>query len=653
MPPKRASSGPAVIISGPVYSDGDASHRPDPSKETRAWEEGYLQVLADTWMRDEGRAQPGRIYKLDRLPAGYEAWERPRPSNPKHVDRWLYGHPSHKKFDSPNRFVPHFKYLMKYASGEACKCDLCSYGKGKSTPRTSSAAKRLTRPPPLNRGPVDEEGTPDLFCALFSLLKHEGSLSRTIEETASLDWRAEKPLVDTMAKRIPRQPSFKPRNGETVLYLRPLPLGIELRQDPKTQQFVFQDTLNSRSAGCPRWFAGVVTQVPSSAGDTVYPLPANGSHEPDPLSLSVTGYRIEPLPSINDTDKNLSKQHSYVPLNLIRPFCFWKPLLQGIPGSEWHVSIQNAIIASATVSLVDRQHFTGLWPDASILSRGIHVGAECYWIGDTVRLLNESPSPSPSTVVMRIQQIVTTFHNLIPEPANPNVITGNRCDKITVTIKGPVYSNTNLSSSTPPLNPSVPAKTLSDPMQTFNTQWYPIGHPDKIHSASFSNIHSRLYESSALESYFPSLAPSTLLHLDTKGENITHARSIAAATDERIAARNGNRNGKRWFWAGCRAVGLDLASVNGVEVAGYDGERRPKVWREVLGVVDGRRDRVEEEDDDEEGRKNGDGSELNGSSGGDGGGEEDDDVMEIDPPDRKEKEVRVVVQVPVPVQGMR
>ncbi|KAL8697244.1 MAG: hypothetical protein Q9224_002409, partial [Gallowayella concinna] len=371
------------------------------------------------------------------------------------------------------------------------------------------------------------------------------------------DWRAEKPLVDTMVKRIPRQPAFIPRNGELVMYLRPLPPGIELQQGAKTQQFFLQDTLKNRSAGSPQWLAGVVTQVPSSAGDTVslYPpsqvsIPANGSHEPDPLSLSVTGYRIEPLPSINDSDKNLSKQHSYVPLYLIRPFCFWKSLLQGIPESEWHVSIHNAIIASATVSLIDRQHFTGHWPDASINSRGLYVGAECYWIGDTVRLLTEPPSPA--TIVMKIQKIITTFHNLIPEPANPNIVTGNKCDQITITIQGPVYSTLNPTPSLDDNNP-VPTKLLSNPMRTFNnTQWYPINNNpnDEIHTASFSTIHSRLYESSALTSYFPALPPPTLLHLDSKGEPIIHARSIAAATDERIVGGEDEERGKKWFWAG-------------------------------------------------------------------------------------------------------
>ncbi|KAI4235037.1 MAG: hypothetical protein L6R40_006583 [Gallowayella cf. fulva] len=538
----KASEGPPpVVIKGPSYSDGDASHRPDASKERRAWEGGYLQLLATTWMKDEGGAQPGKKYVLDRLPAGYEAWERPRPSDPTHIDRWLYGHPSHKKFDSPNRFLPHFKFLMKHASGDVCMCDLLP----------SSAAQIVSLYAPA--------------------------------------------------------------------------------------------------------------QVPPSA---------EGGHEPQ--SLSFTGYRIEPLPSVNSSDKNLSKQHSYVPLHLIRPFCFWKFFLQGVAESEWHVSIHNALTASATVSLVDRQRFQGRWPDAAIHSRGLYVGAECYWIGDTVRLLFKTSSPSTeisaaidktSVVVMRIQRIITTFYNLTPEPSNPQLVTGNRCDQITITVQGPVYVS-NLSASMSQLRPAS-AKDLSDPMKTFNTQWYPISpHPNDIHSASFSNIHSRLYEFSACESYFPALPYSALLHLDSTGEATTRARAIAAATDERIVRDGGSH--KRWFWAGCRAEGLGLQRVNGVEVGAYDGEREPRVWRQVLGVVDGRSGggereegghrAIEDEENEEEeksgegggGRRSstslGEGRKESGREGGNGEeDDDDDDVIEIEAPEKKRARIEVAV----------
>ncbi|KAL8778297.1 MAG: hypothetical protein Q9213_007484, partial [Squamulea squamosa] len=535
MPPKGTSGGPLTIIKGPVYSDGDASHKPGQGNFTRANEDGYLQFLADKWMKEElGKLLPGIRYTLDRLPAGYTAWERPRPSKPSRVrcnqfDRWLYGHPDQKKFDSPNRFYPHFRYLMKHGSGEACKCDLCAPTKQKPGPpipakRPLAAVNRQTRPQPLNRGPVDEEGTPDVYCSLFALLKHEGSLSRAIEERASLDWRAERPLVDTLSKSTPKQPAFIPWHGEIVLYLRPLPASIQLQQGPKTQQIFLYDTQKNRSAGSPKWLAGVVTQIPSTYIGTasLYPpqskLPVKANQETEEPSLSLSGFRIEPLPSPNSPEKHISKQHTYTPLHHIRPFAFWQLLLMGIPESEWHVSIHNALTASATVSLIDRARLHGRWPNASIYSRGLFVGAECYWIGDTIRLLFES-SHKPddalyknTLVVMKIQHIITDFHNLHPEPPpNHDLVTGNRCDKITITLHGPVYTSNREASSS-----QLRATTdLSPTMQTHNnTAWWHLSHPNDIHSASFSNIHSRLYESEAVASYFPALPDSALLSLD-------------------------------------------------------------------------------------------------------------------------------------------
>ncbi|KAI4093539.1 MAG: hypothetical protein LQ339_007677, partial [Xanthoria mediterranea] len=591
MPPKRISGGPMVVVQGPAYSDGDASHRPETGNLTRANEDGYLQTLAEKWMREEvGAAQPGRRYTLDRLPAGYQAWERPRPNNPKHVDRWLYGHPDQKRFDSPNRFYPHFKYLMQHGNGEACQCDLCgskgrTRGPSKSTARPQAATKRPTQPAPLNRGPVDEEGTPDVYCSLFTLLKNEGTLSRTIEERASLDWRAEKPLVQKFASVIPKQPAFIPRSGEIVLYIRSLPPGIQLQQDPKTHHFSLHDTIRNRPAGSPKWLAGVVTQTPSTPLDSASlypPPPGDGTHPTDSPSLNQSGFRIEPLPSPNSSDKNLSKQHTYTPLHLIRPFAFWQHLLAGTLEPEWHISIHNALTASATVSLINRSRFTGHWPNAAIYSDGLFVGAESYWIGDTVRLLLPPPNPpnapNPTTLlVLQIQKIITQFHTLSPEPSLPALVTGNRCQRITLTIQGPVFTSSRpqTSLSSHHRRRAHPTRQ-SPPMRTYQgIEWWHLDAPEEIHSVSFANIHSRLYESEAVASYLPTKAN---IHHETETEiemeSILQARTIAAATDERIVDTDANqdREGEtakgKWFWADCRADGLDLQSVNGVEVGG-------------------------------------------------------------------------------------
>ncbi|KAL8733020.1 MAG: hypothetical protein Q9166_002418 [cf. Caloplaca sp. 2 TL-2023] len=621
---------PPIIVKCPSYSDGDASHRPDKNSQTRSNEDLWLQKIAERWMKEDG--------------GGLQAGP--------------------KKKGSPRTSVTH----------------------------PLAAPRRPGRPPTLQRGPVDEEGTPDVYQSFFTLLKNEGSLSRSIEERASLDWRAERPLVDNLSKKILNQPSFIPRNGEVVLYLRPLPPNIQLRQDPKTQHFFLLDTQNNHSAGAPQWLAGLITQVPLKTPAHVSLNPPSAirsketNHEIDTPSLNLSGFRIEPLPSPNSSDKNLSKQHTYIPLHLIRPLAFWQSLLKGTPESSWHVSIHNALTASATVSLIDRYNFVGRWPNAKIYSRGLFVGAESYWLGDTIRLLFES-SPSlkhsstldlNTTVVMEIKQIITSFYNLAPEPSNDRIVTGNRCDMITITLQGFVYTSKIEASSS---RVRVRASEQSNLMRDFPTEWYHIAQPNDVHYASFSNIHSRLYDFAAMESYFPALPAAALLNFDATGEAITQARAVAAATDERILDTIPS---KRWFWAEHRAEALDLETINGLEVGNCDTERQPKVWREVLSVVDGRKERVDkniasdvngngvggmvegpEDDDDDDDDDEGEEEEDEGEGVEDeGNGEEeessddvlsgnkrasaadeDDEMMELEAPEKKR--ARVEVKVPL------
>ena len=179
-----------------------------------------------------------------------------------------------------------------------------------------------------------------------------------------------------------------------------------------------------------------------------------------------------------------------------------------------------------------------------------------------------------------------------------------------------------------------------------------------------------------MASYLPTKAN---LNHEIEMGSILQARTIAAATDERIFCaiddvdeeydEEGDREKGKWFWADSRAEALDLQSVNGVEVGAWDGEREPGVWRQVLGVVDGRREGVDaglwrgdgdedgeegeeevwegEEDDEEEG--NGDENGDEGVEGVEGveGEEEEDDIMEIDPPEPTRAKVEVKVNVPV------
>jgi hypothetical protein len=65
----------------------------------------------------------------------------------------------------------------------------------------------------------------------------------------------------------------------------------------------------------------------------------------------------------------------YVSLHQIR-LAYFNELVKGVPGTEWDQTIENAITAMSTVSLVDKYRFKGSWPTANIFCRGISIGSE-------------------------------------------------------------------------------------------------------------------------------------------------------------------------------------------------------------------------------------------------------------------------------------
>ncbi|KAL9022206.1 MAG: hypothetical protein Q9185_000606 [Variospora sp. 1 TL-2023] len=478
----------------------------------------------------------------------------------------------------------------------------------------------------LQNGPVDEEGTPDVFRSLFTLLKSEGQLKRKIEEKASLDWRAEKPLVDLFASTIPNQPSFLPRYGEIVFYLRPLPPYLQLRYDPSTQIFRIWDNNSSTYVSSPpKWLAGIVTQIPS-----ILPTELDSADQ-DGNNPTTTGYRIQALLSPSSTQKYLSK-HTYTPLPLIRPFFLHPSTLYCISPSAYHSSITNALTLSATVSLIDKYTFTGAWPNAAIHSRGIFISGEAYWIGDTAVLLPEQDpllSAQEIAEIIHITDIVTSFHNLQPSNntnnnnnnisiTGKNDITGNTCTHITISLHGHVYTSNPAHNSLSRL--PVPLAAYTSPMHGYGT-WFHIDKAEDIWAAPFSRIMSRLYEKEAMDAWmpssssllpssssFPSSQESDRIDISILGQTSQAIISTRSSSSSHAAARTRNQRNNTWFWGDHRAEALDLATVAGMDVGAHDEERRPGVWRDVLRVLDGRagavgvsgvkRRRVVDDDDD-------------------------------------------------------
>lgn len=584
-----------VVVPLRPGSDGDASHRPrDPAIKEVDPPTLYLEKLAAQWMKSRGLASAGVTYVLDRLPAGYALFQKPRQSNPNHVDKWLYGHPSHKYFDSPNRFWPHFKHLMDNGGNSmGCPCTVCNASgrvippigaastfakraaskSGTSTPKTSGIPQAKGRPklvqPGMDTSRVDEEGTPDVYRNLINKLKKHGTIDEVITEPMSLDWRTEQECLPKLMEDLKNGPLYLPRKGEIVLFLRQLPKGVTISYDNASSEFRLYDTSAESFLGPPTWEAGLVGQTPletTTLDDLIYE-PAKDSN------LSLSGFRVEPLPNPNSLDKSLSKRYQYVPLHQIRPFILWNEFLSHVPNEEWHPTIRNALTLMSTFSLLDKHRFKGLWPEAWIYCYGIYIGSELLTIGDTVRLL---PKPGTSTCedILVIKTIRIKLSHL--DLASDNDYDEGRPYNTSAHLFGNGFT-------TDPSRSSGEWQSMNDHLPKVTAGYgpfYPLHGPRKEMTVPFNRVVGRLFEAEAVELWLPD---SQTPNLDYGQEDAVDARAYAKANDSRID----DHLGMSWYWGDSRAQALDLQTVNGIEVGRFDEDRDPKAWRSKIKVIDG------------------------------------------------------------------
>ncbi|KAI5362518.1 Putative cryptic loci regulator 2, Chaperone J-domain superfamily [Septoria linicola] len=89
----------------------------------------YERHLAQRWAQHVGREAPKTAYRLNKLPAGYAGWEKTRTNTGggrQHVDRYLYGHPSGKPFDSLPKAWVHFQHWIdNRGNSHGCPCVRC------------------------------------------------------------------------------------------------------------------------------------------------------------------------------------------------------------------------------------------------------------------------------------------------------------------------------------------------------------------------------------------------------------------------------------------------------------------------------------------------------------------------------------------------
>ncbi|KAF2801573.1 uncharacterized protein BDZ99DRAFT_577513 [Mytilinidion resinicola] len=581
----------AVIV--PIWdgSDGDASHQPDRTTHKLVDPPTlYLEKVGTLWMIHLGKARAGVKYKLDRLPQGYRMYEKPRHNDPAHVDKWLYGHPNHKFFDSPNRFFPHFLYLMEHGGDNmGCLCTLCQTKGGGRIPRLSSGsaqsppanvAKPRGKPPKLrpdmNSSRVDEEGTPDVYRNLIDKLERTTILDEAIKETMSLDWRAEQKLLPKAITRMSNQAAWIPRVGELVLFVRTIPEGEEFRRGRDTGQFARYKSETEDLIGPILWEAGVVGQ-PAVEALELKDLVLETTKEYD---VNYSGFRVEPLPDPNGRSKNESLKHKYLPLHHLRPFVFWKEILQGIEEKDWHPTINHCRKVMRSFSLLGKHRFKGTWPSASIYCQGMYIGSELILVGDVVRLMPK-PYEMECTDVLKITAIKLKLSNL--DKAGDNDYDDKHPYNSVVHIAGMGFTSAADSIE--------PETDVLNAMEGYDN-WYAKHSADKQMEVPFSRILGRCFEGDAMMLWLPESPDGSPLaddgsnmaaNLSNGLEGIREAREFSTDNDKRI----GVDQGETWLWGDTRTEVLDITSFNGADVGRSDTKRDPSKWRKLIRVLEG------------------------------------------------------------------
>ncbi|CAI6268078.1 unnamed protein product [Periconia digitata] len=618
-----------IVVPLRPFSDGDPSHKPtNPAMKQVDPPTIYLEKLADEWMKTRDEAKPGCSYILRALPHGYTLWEKTRGgTSKKHVDRWLYGHPEGKSFDSPNRYFPHFLHLMENGSSMGCPCSVCTKSgqphcaASKSSKRSGSiiSSRSASTNPSLsnalasNHQPVQLGGpvpiAPHHQTAQSSDLAPAASYSNALPtaplpkgrpkmippgmDTSRVDeegtpdvWRN---LIDKLKRHITvDQPIDEPLSMDWRAEQRLVPdLLHRSAKEPQCMPRVGEIVLylrnaNNRQVKVIKEDSGeymlhdVATDTRLEpalwAAGLVTQVPESDGNDQDEISDTISGVRVEPIPNPNDTNKSLSKRYKYVPTRYTRPFFGWKHYLSHLPDDEWHPTVRNALTCMSTMSLVSRYRFQGEWPKASVWCHGIYVGSELFVVGDTVRMSPKAGYPK-CTDIMVIKSIRLKMSNL--QHASNNDYDDGSPYNSEAWIYGTAYT----------MDPSRSNKLYLDHTNAttpraadgYSITWHPLHPSNKEIAVPFSRIMSRLYESDAMHDYF------SAAYIDQGREWIQEGRKFARENDNRILKSPGTT----WCWLDTRSQALDLETVNGLEVGIHDNERDLKDLRQKAKILEG------------------------------------------------------------------
>lgn len=415
-------------------------------------------------------------------------------------------------------------------------------------------------------GSVDEEQTRDEIRILLDRLKSEAKIDEAIVEETSIDWQVEQSLLPTYLKDLTEQRAWIPRLGEIVLFVRQITGAIGF--DPQSSRFM-DSVPGSDHKKQPEWEAGIVAQVPE--GTLSLEDIAEERNKSSPVANS--GFRIEPLPDVNSQNKSFTKQYKYVPMHHIRPFIFYGEFTKDVDMADMHPTIVNAMKIMSSISVVERYHFRGIWPKASILCRGMFIGSEMICPGDAVRLM---PAASIENVsdVFHVQEIRLDLSNL--ELSSDDDYDQGHPYQTAIRLKGKCYTLDSAKAiSGAPMTKEEVERACPADMLAYG-KWHHMHEDAASLDISYTQVLGRCYDAEATALWLLSDAQNMMESLSGGCSGMRRARAFSSVNDSRIIA------GHKWYWGDSRAETLAIETLNGVDVSAYDASRETQIldrWR--------------------------------------------------------------------------
>jgi len=422
------------------------------------------------------------------------------------------------------------------------------------------AARPIGRPPALTHiskaRHVDEEDVRDTIRDLIDRLKRQGQLDEEITETMSMDWRAERSLLPELLHNIEARGSWVPRSAELVLFVREV--DGEICRDESVKEYKVFNEQSQKFVGYPKWEAGVVGQVAEES----LKLQDLTQEQKKDRSLAYSGFRVEPYPDPNGTDKHLTKRHVYVPLHRIRPLACWAEFMKGIPKEDWHPTIQNSLTVMSSMSIFGKYHFKGTWPSATISCRGLYIGAEMICGGDFVRLLPNNGDTVAD--VLHVNSIKIKLTNL--DKASDDDNDDGHPYNTAVYLSGKAFTLDERRAWNGSVLSRQEILRLLPGLDGYG-KWHYLHDPDKGLQVPYSRVLGRCFEAEPMLIWFPAAEDGIKPELGKGLQGVLQARRYSAEHDKRILP------GKSWYWGDTRAESLDIETLNSASVSTYDGTR--------------------------------------------------------------------------------